>query len=104
MDAERWQRSERVFHVALQAAPSRRATILENSCAGDEPLRRETESLLAHHKNPEAFIETPALAPANPGAISQQLSSTTGGAAPFAAGAVIPQYAVLHEVRAARNK
>src|SRR5260370_1588438 len=100
MDAERWQKIERVFHVALQVAPSRRATILENSCAGDESLRREVESLLAHHKNAEAFIETPAVATAKPGAISEQLSSTSGGAAPFAAGTVMAQYRLLEEIGA----
>lgn len=35
--------------------------MIEESCAGDESLRREVESLLAHHKNARKFIETPAL-------------------------------------------
>jgi serine/threonine protein kinase len=100
MDAERWQKIERVFHAALEAEPSRRATILEDSCAGDESLRREVESLLAHHKNAETFIETPAFATAKPSAISEQLSSTTGGAAPFAAGTVMAQYRLLEEIGA----
>ena len=92
MDAERWQKIERVFHAALQAEPSRRATILEDSCAGDESLRRVVESLLAHHENAETFIETPAFATAKPTSGSEQPSSTSGVAAPFAAGAVIAQY------------
>jgi serine/threonine protein kinase len=37
-----------------------RAAVIEDSCAGDESLRREVESLLAHHKNARDFIETPA--------------------------------------------
>ena len=100
MDAERWQKIERVFHAALQAEPSRRATILEDSCAGDESLRRVVESLLAHHENAETFIETPAFATAKPTSGSEQPSSTSGVAAPFAAGAVIAQYRVLEEIGA----
>jgi serine/threonine protein kinase len=98
MDAERWQKIERVFHAALQAEPSRRSTILEDSCAGDESLRREVESLLAHHVNAETFLETPAFATAKPSSGSPQGSSTAGTAAPFAVGAVIAQYRVLEEI------
>jgi serine/threonine protein kinase/tetratricopeptide (TPR) repeat protein len=41
--------------------------LLDESCAGDEPLRREVESLLAQHDAAGDFIETPAVAgpPAN---------------------------------------
>src|SRR5208282_6146572 len=38
-----------------------RAEFLEYSCQNDEPLRREVESLLAHEKAAERFIESPAL-------------------------------------------
>lgn len=51
MDAERWQKIERVFHAVLQAEPDQRVAILSNLCAGDESLRHEVESLLAHHEN-----------------------------------------------------
>src|SRR5438309_10749739 len=97
MDAERWQKIERVFHAAAQAEPSRRATILEDSCAGDESLRREVESLLAHHENAGTFIEKPVLATGIQSSSSEQPSS---GAAPFAAGAVIAQYRVLEQIGA----
>jgi eukaryotic-like serine/threonine-protein kinase len=100
MDADRWQKIERVFHAALQAGPSRRATILEDSCAGDESLRREVESLLAHHENAKTFIETPAFATAKPTSGLGQPSSKSGGAAPFAVGAVIAQYRMLEEIGA----
>src|SRR6202011_4177440 len=98
MDAERWQKIERVFHAALQAEPSRRATILEDSCAGDESLRRQVESLLAHHENAGTFLETPAFATAKQTSGSEKPSSTSGGAARFAAGAVVAQYRVLGEI------
>jgi serine/threonine protein kinase/tetratricopeptide (TPR) repeat protein len=100
MDAERWRKIEHVFHAALQAEPSRRAAILEDSCAGDESLRHEVESLLAHHENAETFIETPAFATAKATAGSKQLSSGRGGAVPFAPGAAIAQYRVLDEIGA----
>jgi eukaryotic-like serine/threonine-protein kinase len=49
MDPERWQRIESIFQKALDAGEDRRARVLVESCAGDESLRREVESLLAQH-------------------------------------------------------
>src|ERR1700730_7895835 len=65
MKSERWGRIESIFHKALEAEESRRAAVLEESCAGDEDLRREVESLLAHHCEAGSFIETPAFADAD---------------------------------------
>src|SRR5881296_928780 len=65
MKPERWGRIESIFHKALEAEESRRAAVLEESCAGDEDLRREVESLLVHHTEAESFIETPAFADAD---------------------------------------
>src|SRR5256885_4208073 len=65
MKPERWERIESIFHKALEAEESRRAAVLEESCAGDEDLRREVESLLAHHTEARSFIETPAFADAD---------------------------------------
>lgn len=64
MERERWGKIESIFHKALEAEDSRRAAVLEESCAGDEDLRREVESLLAHHSEAGSFIETPAFADA----------------------------------------
>lgn len=99
MDNERWQKIERVFHAALQAEPSRRATILKDSCAGDESLRRQVESLLAHHEDAGTFLETPAFATAE-SSDSGKPSSTSGGTACFAVGAVVAQYRVLGQIGA----
>jgi len=41
MKPERWGKIESIFHKALDAEESRRAAVLEESCAGDEDLRRE---------------------------------------------------------------
>jgi hypothetical protein len=60
MDPDRWRKVESIFHEALDAGDSGRAGVLEQSCAGDEALRREVESLLAQHEKGGSFIETPA--------------------------------------------
>ena len=62
MNPERWQKVESIFQKALDADSGRRASVLEESCAGDESLRREVESLLAQHENAGEFIERPAFA------------------------------------------
>ena len=98
MDAERWQQIERIFHEALQAQPGKRAAILSDLCAGDEALRREVESLLAHHEKAGSFIETPAFATAEPVPTVKQPSSPPGKTAHLAAGTVIGHYRVLEEI------
>ena len=62
MKPERWSKIESIFHKALDADESRRGSVIEESCAGDEALRREVESLLAHHSDSASFIERPAFA------------------------------------------
>jgi predicted ATPase/serine/threonine protein kinase len=66
MEGERWGQVEQIFHAALEVEGSRRGELVRQSCAGDEDLRREVESLLAHHSESASFIETPAFA--DPGA------------------------------------
>src|SRR5258708_7729403 len=60
MERERWGQVEQIFHAALQVEESRRGELVRQSCAGDEDLRREVESLLAHHIEAGSFSETPA--------------------------------------------
>ncbi|MGA2725936.1 MAG: hypothetical protein ABSG79_26445 [Bryobacteraceae bacterium] len=48
MSDSRWQRVEEIFHQAVELAPEARSAFLDQVCAGDEPLRKEVESLLAH--------------------------------------------------------
>jgi serine/threonine protein kinase len=100
MDPKRWDKVERIFHAVLEAEESRRAAILEGSCAGDESLRKEVASLLAHHQNAGSFIETPAFEAAGE---SVPLDSGPSGIArgePRLPGAVIAQYRVLEEIGA----
>ena len=48
MSAERFETVERIFHEAKQLQPSERPGFLDEACTGDQALRAELESLLAH--------------------------------------------------------
>ena len=61
MDPELWRRVEEVCNGALELDKDSRAKFIEDSCSGDEVLRREVESLLAHEDKAKHFIESPAL-------------------------------------------
>ena len=58
---EKWARIERIFQEALGCAPNERTTFLAEACDGDESLRQEVESLLAHDGG-AAFLSSPAVA------------------------------------------
>src|SRR5215469_8241324 len=45
---ENWERIQSLFLEAIDLPPTERASFLETACAGDEQVRREVESLLAH--------------------------------------------------------
>lgn len=62
MERERWEQVEQIFHDALRVEESSRGELVRRRCPGDEDLRREVESLLAHHDETGSFIETPAFA------------------------------------------
>jgi Tol biopolymer transport system component len=61
MTPERWKQIEKLYHSALKQEPAQRAAFLQETCAGDEALRREVESLLAYNGQDKSFIESPAL-------------------------------------------
>ncbi len=61
MRPESWRRIEDLYHRALAVDASGRAAFLAETCADDVHLRHEVESLLAHDKAAETFIESPAL-------------------------------------------
>jgi len=61
MKPERWNQIEKLYHSAAALQPAERAPFLERACGGDPELRQEVESLLAHDKQAENFIESPAL-------------------------------------------
>jgi hypothetical protein len=45
MNPERWQKVESIVQKALDADSGHRASVLEDSCAGDESLRREANQV-----------------------------------------------------------
>jgi eukaryotic-like serine/threonine-protein kinase len=61
MTPERWLQVQRLYQSALGQEPSNRADFLKKACTGDEELRRQVESLLAHEEQREGSIETSAL-------------------------------------------
>ena len=60
MESERWQKIERLYHLALEQEKNRRAAFVEQACGGDQSLQRELELLLAQDST-EDFLERPAL-------------------------------------------
>ncbi len=61
MQAERWRRVEQLYHTAMEQEEGERAAFLERSCAGDQALRVEVESLIAYARQTGRIIDTPAL-------------------------------------------
>jgi hypothetical protein len=58
MTPERWKQIESLFESALERDPAERASFLDRACSGDERLRLEVESLLAHQQPTGRFIPT----------------------------------------------
>jgi eukaryotic-like serine/threonine-protein kinase len=55
---QRWQEIDRIFAAALELEPEEREAFLDRACAGDEQLRKEVESLIAHDV-PDSFVGGP---------------------------------------------
>ena len=62
MTPERWQEIEAVFQRALDRPPLERASFLDYTCAGDEELKEEANSLISAYDEAGDFIEQPAIA------------------------------------------
>jgi serine/threonine protein kinase len=60
MTPERWQQIDQLFKAALACERPQREEFLAAKCVGDEPLRREVESLLSSLDEANDFIEVPA--------------------------------------------
>ena len=61
MKPDRWQQIERLYHSALKRDANERAMYLRQACAGDDGLRQEVESLLAHEKTTDMRLGGSAL-------------------------------------------
>src|SRR6478672_6663431 len=62
MNPQHWLDVERLFHEALALPPQRRRQFLDDSCAGNDALRHDVQSLLDESSD-DGFLETPALDP-----------------------------------------
>ena len=62
MTPARPQTIEGIFHAALDCEPDELSAFLDKTCAGDQLLRREIETLLAAHQQAGSFIQTPVAA------------------------------------------
>jgi serine/threonine protein kinase/Tol biopolymer transport system component len=87
MKPEWWGRIEELYHAALDRSPDERAAILDAACDGDQDLRREVESLLAHDERAQSFIATP------PYTIMTEMLAAE--AAPAIVGSNISHYRIL---------
>jgi serine/threonine protein kinase len=61
MQAERWRHLEELYHAAMEQEESQRAPFLERSCAGDQALRAEVESLIAYARQTGRMIDQRAI-------------------------------------------
>ena len=61
MKREVWRQVERLCQQALELDEGRRTEFLRSACGSDDGLRHEVESLLAHEKKAQDFIESPAM-------------------------------------------
>ena len=57
MQPERWRRVEELYHTAMEQEEDQRAAFLERSCADDEALRVEVESLMGYARQSGRMID-----------------------------------------------
>ena len=62
MNPQHWLDVERLFHEALALPPQRRTQFLDDSCAGNDALKHDVQSLLDESAEDD-FLEKPALDP-----------------------------------------
>src|SRR5262245_16084580 len=78
MNPEKWRQVERLYHSALEREAEQRASFLATACEGDDSLRREVETLLAHQSQAENLLETPVMEIAAKALADDQNGSMTG--------------------------
>ena len=86
MEREHWQKIDRLCHSALEVEESQRAAFIENACGGDEQLKSEVESVLAHAET-DSFLAAPAAEIAAKALVGQAVPP---------ANSVIGHYRILH--------
>jgi eukaryotic-like serine/threonine-protein kinase len=58
---ERWQQIQNLFDQVRELPSNERAAVFQETCAGDEELRREVEWMLTHQSEADCLIQVPAL-------------------------------------------
>src|SRR5262249_26837690 len=77
--------AEAVFCEALEKEPAERAAFLERERAGNEPLRREVQSLLDAHQKGGPFLERPLVGAEGVADLAAAEATDSGDALPFLA-------------------
>src|ERR1700674_2896738 len=96
MEPERWRQVEQLYQSVLALEESKRSAFLDDSCSGDEALRREVLSLLARREQADMFMETPALEMmAKELAVDQQGPCLVGDDSRHLVGRTISHYRIL---------
>jgi eukaryotic-like serine/threonine-protein kinase len=79
MTPELWQQVKNILAPALELAPEERPVYLDHACAGNGPLRREVELLLADEQNvSRRFLSDTTLANAATGVLAEAASPWIG--------------------------
>src|SRR5262245_19873193 len=86
---ERRRRIDTVCDAALALPTEARAAYLDRECGDDAALRGEVESLLAHARTADAFLES------SLGAMAAGLVGGEAEAAPIRAGTLLEHFEVL---------
>ena len=97
MDPERWQKVESIFQKLVDADSSHRARMLEDTCAHDESLRREVESLLTQHEKANEFNERPTFAASSDAPLPRP-SSGVPNTVGIPAGTVLGHYRIVGKI------
>jgi len=58
MTPERWQKIKSVLAAVLERTVEERAVFLDHTCDGDESLRAEVESLMAHQEVGDSIVDS----------------------------------------------
>ncbi len=97
MQPERWSRLEQLYHAAMEREESQRAAFLAHSCAGDDALRREVESLLAYAQKAGRIIDKPVLEVVA-AAMAEDLGAENRNQTDRMIGARIAQYRIVEKL------
>lgn len=97
MDAERAHRLEQLYHSALEHPDNERSAFLKSACGRDDALLEEIESLLAHDRQADSFIERPALEVAAR-LVAQSEISSRDGRDPVSPGQTVSHYRIIEKL------